>query len=305
MEGLTPGTESEYLEDIAYVLSTSAEDWASVAAADWDYLLASMKVMGISSLATLGPLVREVAGELVAGKGEFWPTVPYIVDKLRQWVSGIHISVNGSEQRKLLVPLFILNAPGVDGSVASYQRVESRSRESRWKLAFRGIGIASKQSFTFVDKCKMAVADKESKLIRIPVMVEYQSVSVYEGGRLLGEGIRVVVIPPQAGSRENLRSDSIPWDPYVPVRGRADRTEEWDLLRDHGSLPSEYSVKLSSGTECHFQVSLGGSPGPELSLETTASLIEEIEVGMKLPGGYRHQMTWLEGPFGIRWRPQQ
>lgn len=195
-------------------------------------------------------------------------------------------TVDGARRRaRWRWPLFLLGCPDIADAELSAGFTRETNRSSSWSLELFGAGLEHKGNVSVSDSFKVSAEPGQHRLLFVEQDVDIIELEVQRGGRVIGRGRRLAVIPGHQLMGVTDLPGLPPWatvaQPPIQVidaRGaKAQPGQEWSRQE---SRSSEYNLVL------------GGDLAPvKLGVTLGYQLTTTVALEAKLPGGATWQIA--------------
>jgi hypothetical protein len=225
-----------------------------------------------------------------------------LTQRLRDLLGRQTFRVREETRIRIELPLFLLAAPPVPGSLVSYETTETSTIGRGWKVTVMGTGTGRTARTELADMGRFSAGDGQRKLVFLPATLLATAIDVLERGRKVGEGCRTEVLFAEGRVRHNqavrlLASDADPPGPFTELE-----VDSFELERA-GSDLTNYTRAMAG--ERSGSVELGvAAYGARIGVEAYITRNRGYALTHTLPGGWRYECARITGPHvadGIRW----
>jgi hypothetical protein len=222
--------------------------------------------------------------------------------RLRDVLSRQQLRVREETRIRIELPLFLLAAPPVPDSLASFETTATTTYGRGWQVIVRGTGTGRTVQTEISDVGRFSASGGERKLVFLPATLVATAVDVLERGKKVGEGCRTEVVFTEGRVRHNqavrvLTSDAEPPGPFTETG-----IESFELERA-GSGVTEYSRGVTDSQSGRVQLGVTAF-GVGVSVEASITRDREYALSFALPSGWHYECARIAGPHvadGIRW----
>lgn len=215
------------------------------------------------------------------------------LEQLRDWFAGRHVAVEDRQECAVMLPLFVLSAPGTADSTAVFKTESAATRKAGWSISVAGTGVGGEATITTSVSSSFKAEAGQTKVVFLPLTVAVEKLRVSGAG---GSATRIDVstLKGQHPAPGLLLLDRGAVPPIGPLE------QTYQLAGDPSGTPAtyEYSYEQTRAPDVKLGVEAFGA---KLGVEASATMKTTVTLTFELRGGVDYALHRLAEGDGLLW----